>query len=428
MPISGNTGRSPSISQTASRFASGGQRLKYRDEEHPGSDGHLSVDYCADGPGLRRGSHPYCLKSNTEELLFFPGGVQVYSVDTNGHISTCSYSSYLRITVPIDRPSNPFPDRAPAHLQTCDLVRALYPDTLVLLSSSGVFTFPQSSTTGSCIAVVLSSELPESEHTLFRKLLSQLTNLRVQPLGAEGVTFEHRENTSTKPLNQPVSRETEHIILPKWSERLSQSIQSGSSWLGQGLVKGGDHTGRAIQQGGTWLRQHITPEDTPHKVSPNVTRGLQVAQHGTTGAVKISHFLVDGVSTVVGCVGKEVAPHVKRHGNKLIPASVKENKSGRSNMNGAKAVASSGVQGLSTLWTSLEMATKTVGRSASSETVATVKHKYGEEAGDATNSALGSVRCLSITAFNMNNLLVQGILKSARRQSTMTTVDEAKAE
>ena len=54
---------------------------------------------------------------------------------------------------------------------------------------------------------------------------------------------------------------------------------------------------------------------------------------------------MDGVCTVAGCVGRELAPHVKKHGGKLIPESMKKDKDGRSNIDGAMVVAASGVQG-----------------------------------------------------------------------------------
>lgn len=49
---------------------------------------------------------------------------------------------------------------------------------------------------------------------------------------------------------------------------------------------------------------------------------------------------------VAGCVGRELAPHVKKHGGKLIPESMKKDKDGRSNIDGAMVVAASGVQGV----------------------------------------------------------------------------------
>ena len=56
-------------------------------------------------------------------------------------------------------------------------------------------------------------------------------------------------------------------------------------------------------------------------------------------------FVVDGVCMVAGCVGRELAPHVKKHGGKLVPESMKKDKDGRSNIDGAMVVAASGVQG-----------------------------------------------------------------------------------
>lgn len=54
---------------------------------------------------------------------------------------------------------------------------------------------------------------------------------------------------------------------------------------------------------------------------------------------------MDGVCTVASHVGRELAPHVKKHGGKLIPESMKKDKDGRSTIDGAMVVAASGVQG-----------------------------------------------------------------------------------
>lgn len=54
---------------------------------------------------------------------------------------------------------------------------------------------------------------------------------------------------------------------------------------------------------------------------------------------------VDGVCTVANCVGKELAPHVKKHGSKLVPESLKKDRNGKSALDGAMVVAASSVQG-----------------------------------------------------------------------------------
>lgn len=141
--------------------------------------------------------------------------------------------------------------------------------------------------------------------------------------------------------------------------------------MSEGVVKGAEATGRAIQKGGVKIRDRITPEETPSDVSPHVTRGLNVAKKATGGAVRVSQFLgenvqikdknekhlslaksycmilVNGVATVAGHVAEKVAPHVKKHGSKLVPESLKKGKDGQaSNLDGAKFVAVSSLQGI----------------------------------------------------------------------------------
>lgn len=63
---------------------------------------------------------------------------------------------------------------------------------------------------------------------------------------------------------------------------------------------------------------------------------------------------VNGVATVAGHVAEKMAPHVKKHGAKLVPESLKKSKDGQaSNLDGAKFVAASSIQGtagLSDFW------------------------------------------------------------------------------
>lgn len=216
----------------------------------------------------------------------------------------------------------------------------------------------------------------------------------------------------------------EDKTLPEWSEKVASGILTGASWLSWGLVKGAELTGKAIHKGASKLRDHITPEDRPATVSPTVTKGLHVAKQATGGAVKVSQFLVDGVCTVAGCVGRELAPHVKKHGGKLLPESMRKDKDGRSNIDGAMVVAASGVQGFATMWTGLEVAAKNITTSVASETVTTVKHKYGAAAGQATDHAVNSAINVGITAFNIDNLGIKAVVKRTGKHTAQAILEE----
>ncbi|XP_034404771.1 spartin b [Cyclopterus lumpus] len=408
------------------------------------ADGHLSVSYGTDAGELSLvGDEFYSRTSNStpslqsmgedgEELVYIPHGVQIFFVTPEGQVSAPSYPGYLRLVKFTGDHEDRMPNRPPAFLQVCDW---LYPlmamDSPVLLCNTGVFMFPDlmAPTPGYFVGVVLSSELPAADRELFQDMLSQNTDLRVQAPDetADAINLSQKVSIATPEETAPTVTEEEKL-LPEWSEKVASGILTGASWLSWGLVKGAEYTGKAIHKGASKLREHITPEDKPTHVSPTVTKGLHVAKQATGGAVKVSQFLVDGVCMVAGCVGRELAPHVKKHGGKLIPESMKKDKDGRSNIDGAMVVAASGVQGFATMWTGLEVAARDITTSVASETVTTVKHKYGAAAGQATDHAVNSAINVGLTAFNVDNLGIKAVVKRTGKQTAKTILEDYKLQ
>ncbi|KAJ8391477.1 hypothetical protein AAFF_G00089510 [Aldrovandia affinis] len=410
------------------------------------AEGHLTLSYGTDsGEKSVVGEDFYAQASSSsasslqslgedgEELLFIPQGVQIFFVTPDGQVSAPSYPGYLRIVKFMNESPASAPNRPPAFLQVCDwLYPLMFTDSPVLLCNTGVFMFPDmmAPVPGSYVGVVLSAELPASDRELFKDLLSQLTDLREQMSGV----FETLKDVFKKApdeagdsvnLSQKVPLgPLQDRPLPEWSEKVAHGILSGASWLSWGLVKGAEYTGKAIHKGASKLREHITPEDKPATVSPTVSKGLQVAKQATGGAVRVSQLLVDGVCTVAGCVGRGLAPHVKKHGGKLIPESLKTDKEGRSNIDGAMVVAASGVQGFATMWTGLEVAAKNIASSMATETVTTVKHKYGAAAGQATDHAFNSAINVGVTAFNIDNLGIKAMVKKTGKQTAKTILED----
>ncbi|XP_008288418.1 spartin-like isoform X1 [Stegastes partitus] len=410
------------------------------------ADGHLSISYGTDSGEMSLvGDEFYSRTSNSttslqtmgedgEEMLYIPHGVQIFFVTPEGQVSAPSYPGYLRLVKFTGDQSDRAPTRPPAFLQVCDW---LYPlmamDSPVLLCNTGVFMFPDmmAPAPGYYVGVVLSSELPAADRELFQDLLSQMTDLRVQAPdeAADTINLSQKVSIVTPEETAPAETETEEEKpLPEWSEKVANGILTGASWLSWGLVKGAEYTGKAIHKGASKLREHITPEDKPAQVSPTVTKGLHVAKQATGGAVKVSQFLVDGVCAVAGCVGRELAPHVKKHGGKLIPESMKKDKDGRSNIDGAMVVAASGVQGFATMWTGLESAAKDITTSVATETVTTIKHKYGAAAGQATDNAVNSAINVGITAFNIDNLGIKAVVKRTGKQTAQAILEDYKLQ
>ncbi|KAM7179964.1 spartin isoform 3-T3 [Macrochelys suwanniensis] len=401
------------------------------------TDGHYTVSYGTDSGEFSSVGEDYYTKCSqpppleslgvdADELILIPQGVQIFFVTPDGQVSAPSYPGYLRIVKFLDTDGAMAQNRPPAFLQVCDW---LYPlmcnQSPVLCCNTGVYMFPDlmSQVPGSHVGVVLSSELPAADRELFEDLLKQMSDLRVQvPRSHEGVGLsselsaadrEHYEDMLKQMSDlrvQPLEASSDVINLaqtvriqpepeggererelPEWSEKVAHGILSGASWLSWGLVKGAEYTGKAIHKGASKLREHIQPEEKPLEVNPTVAKGLHVAKQATGGAVKVSRFLVDGVCSIASSIGKELAPHVKKHGSKLVPESLKKDKDGKSTFDGAMVVAASGVQGFSTVWQGLESAAKCIANSVSTETVHTVQHKYknrkhGDQLSTATKS------------------------------------------
>ncbi|XP_069495331.1 spartin isoform X2 [Ambystoma mexicanum] len=402
------------------------------------SDGHYTLSYGTDSGEFSTVSddfysmHPRpppleSLGVDVEELILIPQGVQIFFVTPAGQVSAPSYPGYLRIVKFMDTESEIAQNRPPAFLQVCDW---LYPlmctQSPVLRYNTGVYMFPDvmSQVVGSYVGVVLSAELPLADRELFEDLLSQMSDLRVQDADAASEAIDLSYTVHIVP--EPPREEKE--VLPEWSEKVAHGILSGASWLSWGLVKGAEYTGKAIHKGASKLREHITPDENPTEVSPTVAKGLNVAKQATGGAVKVSQFLVDGVCAVASCVGKELAPHVKKHGSKLIPDSLKKDKDGKSSLDGALVVAASGVQGFATVWQGLECAAKNITKSVASETVQTVRHKYGQNAAHATDNAVNSAINVGVTAFNIDNLGIKAVVKKTAKETGHAILDKYKIQ
>ncbi|XP_043387813.1 spartin isoform X1 [Chelonia mydas] len=436
------------------------------------TDGHYTVSYGTDSGEFSSVGEDYYTKCtqpppleslgvDADELILIRQGVQIFFVTPDGQVSAPSYPGYLRIVKFLDTDGAMAQNRPPAFLQVCDW---LYPlmcnQSPVLCCNTGVYMFPDlmSQVPGSHVGVVLSSELPAADRELFEDLLKQMSDLRVQvPRSHEGVGLsselatadrEHYEDMlkqmsdlRVQPLEassdvnnlaqtvriqpEPEGGERERE-LPEWSEKVAHGILSGASWLSWGLVKGAEYTGKAIHKGASKLREHIQPEEKPLEVNPTVAKGFHVAKQATGGAVKVSRFLVEGVCSVASSIGKELAPHVKKHGSKLVPESLKKDKDGKSTFDGAMVVAASGVQGFSTVWQGLESAAKCIANSVSTETVHTVQHKYGDDAGHATDNAMNSAINVGVTAFNIDNIGIKAIVKKTAKETGYAVLDEYK--
>nr|XP_025039117.1 spartin isoform X4 [Pelodiscus sinensis] len=371
------------------------------------TEGHYTVSYGTDTGEFSSVGEDYYLKCNqpppieslgvdADELILIPQGVQIFFVTPDGQVSAPSYPGYLRIVKFLDTDSAMAQNRPPAFLQVCDW---LYPlmcnQSPVLCCNTGVYMFPDvmSQVPGSHVGVVLSSELPAADRELFEDLLKQMSDLRIQvPKSHEGVGLSTEVATT--------DREHYENMLKQMSDLRVQPLEASSDVIN--------------------LAQTVRIQPQPE--------GEEREKELPEWSEKVAHGIltVDGVCSIASTVGKELAPHVKKHGSKLVPDSLKKDKDGKSTFDGAMVVAASGVQGFSTVWQGLECAAKCIAKSVSTETVHTVKHKYGDDAGHATDNAMNSAINVGVTAFNIDNIGVKAIVKKTAKETGYAVLDEYK--
>ncbi|XP_013817547.1 spartin isoform X3 [Apteryx mantelli] len=348
------------------------------------TNGHFTVSYGTDSGEFSTVGEDYYSKCNqpppleslgvdADELILIPQGVQIFFVTPDGQVSAPSYPGYLRIVKFLDTDSETARNHPPAFLQVCDWMYPLMCNqSPVLCCSTGVYMFPDtmSQVPGSYVGVVLSLELPAADRELFEDLLKQMSDLRIQPSEASSDVINLPQTVHIQPQAEGGEKEKE---LPEWSEKVAHGILSGASWVSWGLMKGAEYTGKAIHKGASKLREHIQPEEKPLEVNPTVAKGLHVAKQATGGAVKVSQFL-----------------------------------------------------GFSTVWQGLESAAKCIAKSVSTETVKTVKYKYGDDAGHATDNAMNSAINVGMTAFNIDNIGIKAVVKRTAKETGHAVLDEYK--
>ncbi|XP_023581423.1 spartin [Trichechus manatus latirostris] len=410
------------------------------------AEGHYTVSYGTDSGEYssvgenfyRNHSQPPPLETlglDADELILIPNGVQIFFVNPAGEVSAPSYPGYLRIVRFLDNSLDTVLNRPPGFLQVCDWLYPLVPDrSPVLKCTVGAYMFPDTmlQASGCFVGVVLSSELPEDDRELFEDLLRQMSDLRLQAnwSRAEGETefqIPGRIRHSSDQMGKASGPDKRSLGSP--SDPGTKDVR----YKGKRGKKVKDTSSEEMNL------SHIVPYEpvSEEKAKELPEWSEKVAQNILSGIVVMLIFspifgllflvtLVDGVCTVANCVGKELAPHVKKHGSKLVPESLKKDRDGRSTLDGAMVIAASSVQGFSTVWQGLECAAKCIVNNVSAETVQTVRYKYGHKAGEATHYAVDSAVNVGVTAYNIDHIGLKAMVKKTAKQTGHTILEDYK--
>lgn len=372
-------------------------------------------------------------RASTEgtELFSIADGVQIFNISREGYVSAPSYPTSLHIVKFQDaaEESAQASNSPPAFIQVGEWFYPLIPGASpVLHATYGAYLFPDLSTEGAGASVGLM--LPdtvnsEEKHMLedilknFSLVQEQRTELQPEDLVIPSAPLEERVEPTAPPSvaeSREGQQERQGRQEQSTSAKISQGIIVASKWISWGVGKGAEKAGELISYGSTKLREKLHPEEQPKPVNPRVQKGMLYARKATHVGVTVSSFIVTKLGEATMALGRQIAPHVRKQGEKLMPKSMTTEKN-KSTMDGIIEVAASGAQGFGTVYMGLETAAKALARSLANETVATVQHKYGDEAGRLTENTVYAAGNLAMTAYNADNLGIKAIAKRAAKDT-----------
>lgn len=146
--------------------------------------------------------------------------------------------------------------------------------------------------------------------------------------------------------------------------------------------------------------------------------GLKIAREVSGVALKATGFLVRKLGDLTFALGRQIAPHIKEQGSRLLSTALnKDKKEANETMDGVLTVAAGGLQGFTTIYSGLEMAARTLAYSLSQETVNIVGHKYGTDVGEVVGNAVFSIGNLALTTHNVQSFGVKAIAKRTAKDA-----------
>ncbi|XP_033742321.1 spartin-like [Pecten maximus] len=400
------------------------------------------------------------LESNATEILSISDDVQIFYISPEGYVSAPSYPSALRIAKFNESLTSEASNsqRPPAFLQVHDWYYPLVPGTSpALRATNGAYIFPDLSSQqqGGAVGLMLPENISSDERQNFERTLRSFTVLQDQqpspvtpsapPLAATGdshtgwsseATAGEREQTkgsqdkvvggitdqdktSTRTASEQVAGET------TTTEKITKGISVAADWISWGVGKGAEKTSNLIRFGSEKVREKLKPEEKARDIDPRIQTGARYARSGANVAIKVSSFIVTKLGEATVAVAREVAPHIRKQGQKVLPKSVTQKSAdGKSKVDDVIEVAATGVKGFGTVYVSLESAAKVLAKNIAQETVRTVDHKYGPNASQLTENTLYTVGNVAMTAYNVDQLGIKALAKRAAKATGKEVVKD----
>lgn len=212
-----------------------------------------------------------------------------------------------------------------------------------------------------------------------------------------------------------------------WGRKVSKGIEIGAELIAWGLTKGAEVGSHLMHKGAGKLRENLKPNEKPVDVKEETQQNIRQVKTVAGMACQVSGAVVAAVSAMTVELGRRLAPVIIEKGGKALPQSLqkKDAVDGSSTMDEIVKVAVSGARGAATVYLGLENSWKILYKNLQYATVETVDHKYGPQASEATNNAMGAAGFALQTWWNVDNLGIKALAKRTAKDTSKEVVKEA---
>nr|XP_039265045.1 spartin-like [Styela clava] len=328
-----------------------------------------------------------------DPLLSIESGAQIYFVSAESQVESMPPSYPASLQIVLLKEDSVTPGGPQAILQVGDWVYPLANNQMpVLKSANGAYMFPKCTEDGIqegyAIGVVISSNVSRDYVEMFENILQTYAAFQIENPDEGFVDLSEFIGAFS---------EADDYIPPSMSDRMAASVTNGATALSQHVRNGTDYATNLVESSANNIKAKLTPAEGKVTVNPYIKRGLEYTYNAADTTVRVKNWLVQWLCSITTSVGQQVAPYF----TKAIEDSP-ENTS--TNVYGALKVVKSGLAGFGKIWTELEKAGSTIAQAVTTATVKNMEYKYGPDAAEATNLAMGAAVNLGATAFALDNL------------------------
>lgn len=328
-----------------------------------------------------------------EPLLTIESGAQIYFVSAESEVESMPPSYPASLKVVLLRKEYLTQGGPQAILQVGDWVYPLANNQMpVLKSANGAYMFPKCTESGIqegyAIGVVISSNVSREYVEMFESILQNYAAFQTEDPDEGFVDLSEFVGTFS---------EADDYVPPAISDRMATSVANGATALSQHVQRGTQYATDFVENSANNIKAKLTPADGKVTINPYFKKGLEYTYEAANNTVKVKNWLIQWLCSVTTSVGQQISPY--------FTSVVDQSPDGtRGSVYGALKVVKSGFVGFGKIWTELEKAGSTIALAVTTATVKNMEYKYGPEAGEATNLAMGAAVNFGATVFALDYL------------------------